>query len=117
MTVGKGRKCLCRFYYTEGKRMGISDSDRKRLISAALEARAKSYSPYSRFSVGAALMGTNGEIFIGANIENASYSLTVCAERVAYFAAVSAGVTEFAAIALAGGVGDAPDDYCTPCGA
>lgn len=87
------------------------------LIEKALEARRKSYAPYSKFQVGAALLGKNGIIYEGCNVENASYSVTNCAERTAFFKAVSEGQKEFEAIAIAGGAADAEElDYCAPCG-
>lgn len=85
------------------------------LIEAAIEARAKSYSPYSGFSVGAALLGASGKIFTGANIESASYTPTVCAERVAFFSAVHSGEKSFTAIAIVGGM-DGISDFVAPCG-
>ena len=88
------------------------------LIKLALEARTKSYSPYSGFAVGAALLCKNGKVFTGCNIENSGYSATNCAERTAFFKAVSEGETEFEKIAVVGG--NAKDktsaDYCPPCG-
>jgi len=83
-----------------------------RLIRAALEARERAYAPYSHFAVGAALLAADGRIFTGCNVENASYGLTMCAERVALFKAVSEGAREFTAIAIACGAGP-----CAPCGA
>ena len=89
----------------------------KELIALADEARAKSYCPYSGFSVGAALLTKDGKIYTGANIENASFTPTVCAERVALFTAVHAGETEFEAIAVVGGPsGRAAEKLFTPCG-
>ncbi|MEN3010811.1 MAG: cytidine deaminase [Candidatus Bipolaricaulaceae bacterium] len=82
------------------------------LVRKAVEARAHAYAPYSRFAVGAALLAKDGRIFTGCNVENASYGLTVCAERVALFKAVSEGVREFLAIAVACG-----EEACAPCGA
>ena len=75
----------------------------KKLALAAIEAREKAYAPYSGFKVGASLLAKNGKVFTGCNIENAAYSPTACAERVALFKAVSEGVTDFEAIAVAGG--------------
>ena len=73
------------------------------LIRKALEVRQKAYAPYSDFMVGAALLCKDGRIFTGCNIENASYGATNCAERTAFFKAVSEGYREFTAIAIAGG--------------
>ncbi len=87
------------------------------LIESAKNARKKSYSPYSGFSVGAAILTEDGKIYEGANIENASYSLTICAERVALFNAIMNGETKFKAIAIAGGKNDDSEDICPPCGA
>jgi len=87
------------------------------LIKEALAARQKAYSPYSRFRVGAALLTENGKIYRGCNIENASYGATNCAERTAFFKAVSEGETVFKAIAIVGGMeGNTPDEYVFPCG-
>ncbi len=83
------------------------------LLAAARTALQASYSPYSRFRVGAALRSTDGTVFLGTNIENASYGLTMCAERVALFSAVVAGHREFDGIAVAA---DSPVPV-TPCGA
>lgn len=92
--------------------------DLKNLVKKAIEARTKSYSPYSGFSVGAALLCADGSIYLGANIENASYGATVCAERNAIFAAVIEGQKDFVAIAISGGRHEAelPEDYAYPCG-
>lgn len=91
--------------------------DIKRLIEEALKARTFSYTPYSRFRVGAALLSDDGQIFTGCNIENAGYTPSNCAERTAFFKAVSQGIREFQAIAIAGGPEDASElDYCAPCG-
>ena len=73
------------------------------LLQYALQAREKSYSPYSGFRVGAALLGESGKVYLGCNVENASYSVTNCAERTALFKAVSEGETHFQAIAIVGG--------------
>lgn len=87
------------------------------LIRTAIKMREYSYAPYSHFTVGAALLSKKGKIFSGCNIENASYSPTICAERVAFFKAISEGEREFKAIAIAGGKeNEKPNDYCAPCG-
>lgn len=78
----------------------LTKEEEKILLDAAQEVRERSYSPYSNFKVGAAVLTRDGEIFTGTNIENASYGLTVCAERNAIFAAVSAGKRRFRALAL-----------------
>lgn len=85
----------------------------EKLMEKAREAREAAYTPYSRFPVGAALLAEDGEIFQGANIENLSFGLTVCAERVAAFTAVAAGRQKFTGLAL---VTDTPEP-ATPCGA
>lgn len=87
------------------------------LILEAKKAREKSYSPYSHFQVGAALLGKSGKVYHGCNIENAAYSPTNCAERTAFFKAVSEGEREFVKIAIVGGVeGTEPEELCAPCG-
>ena len=86
------------------------------LCALALEARKNSYSPYSGFKVGASLLAGSGKIYTGCNIENAAFSPTVCAERVAFFKAISEGEKDFIAIAIAGGSGDSPNSECPPCG-
>lgn len=78
----------------------LTKEEEKMLLDAAQTVREHSYSPYSKFKVGAAVLTRDGEIFTGTNIENASYGLTVCAERNAIFAAVSAGKRRFRALAL-----------------
>lgn len=89
----------------------------KELMMAAEKARERSYSPYSGFAVGAALLCENGNVYTGCNIENASFSPTVCAERVAFFSAVNAGEKSFKRIAVAGGkAGGKPQPLCAPCG-
>lgn len=85
----------------------------KKLLNAALEARLKAYAPYSKFLVGAAVLAACGKIYTGCNIENASYGLTVCAERNALFAAVGAGERDFTALCVVGDT-EAP---ISPCGA
>ena len=74
------------------------------------------YAPYSGFMVGAALLTVDGKVYTGCNIENASYTPTNCAERTAFFKAVSEGERAFAAIAIVGGKGDQPAEFCAPCG-
>jgi cytidine deaminase len=81
------------------------------LITAAVSARKNAYAPYSGFCVGAALLCADGKIFVGANVENASYPAGICAERAALSAAVSAGERRFSAIAVCGGA-----KPLTPCG-
>lgn len=85
-------------------------------MKRAVEARKMSYAPYSGFHVGAALLGKNGKVYTGCNIENAAYTPTNCAERTAVFKAVSEGEREFEAIAIVGGKGEVPADFCAPCG-
>ena len=75
------------------------------LVAAALDARGQAYAPYSGFSVGAALTTDDGVIITGCNVENASYGLTICAERVAFFTAVRQGHSRFVALAVATGPG------------
>lgn len=89
----------------------------KELIRAAFAAQKFAYVPYSRFRVGAALLSTDGRVFTGCNIENASYTPTVCAERTALFKAVSEGVTSFACIAIVGSKQGEVNKLVTgPCG-
>lgn len=92
--------------------MGMDRAVEQRLIAAARRARTASYSPYSGFAVGAAVRAASGRVYRGTNVENASYGLTICAERVAAFAAVSAGERALEAIAVVG-ASAAP----APCGA
>lgn len=91
--------------------------DEEALVSAALKARKQAYAPYSHWTVGAALFTKDGKIYEGCNIENAAYTPTNCAERTAFFKAVSEGAREFAAIAIVGGYDTKePESICTPCG-
>ncbi|HKX18981.1 MAG TPA: cytidine deaminase [bacterium] len=82
------------------------------MIRAARAARARAYAPYSRFAVGAAALTSDGSIYAGANVENASYGLTQCAERVAMQAAVAAGRRRIVAVAVAGPAGISPCGAC-----
>lgn len=91
-------------------------TDKKELVRLALEAREYSYSPYSGFRVGAALLGRSGNVYQGCNIENAAYTPTNCAERTAFFKAVLEGEREFEAICIVGGASERPTDYTAPCG-
>jgi len=89
------------------------------LIKEAYLAQDYSYTPYSNFKVGAALLGKNGKVYRGCNIENAAYTPTNCAERTAFFKAVSEGVKDFEAIAVVGnleGASSGDFEYCAPCG-
>lgn len=89
----------------------------KELIGKAIEARRKSYSPYSHYQVGAALLTADGRIVTGCNIENAAYGPSNCAERTAFFKAVSDGLREFSAIAIVGSPeGEMLTQYAYPCG-
>ena len=90
--------------------------DYRELIREALTAREKAYAPYSGFMVGAALLTDDGKIFHGCNIENAAYTPTNCAERTAFFKAVSEGKRDFKAIAIVGGMKGRPVEPCAPCG-
>lgn len=89
------------------------------LIKQAFVARKKSYCPYSGFAVGAALLADDGTVYTGCNIENSAYTPSNCAERTAFFKAVSDGVTSFAAIAVVGGKKELKEGQvklCAPCG-
>ena len=86
------------------------------LMQAAVKARKMAYAPYSGFFVGAALLTKGGKLYTGCNIESASYTPTNCAERTAFFKAVSGGEREFEAIAIVGGKGETLSDLCAPCG-
>ena len=89
----------------------------KELISKAIYAMQNSYSPYSKFKVGAALLTVDEEVYTGCNVENASYSMTVCAERTAFFKAVSEGKRNFSKIAIIAGKNGIISDYTSPWGA
>ena len=92
----------------------LSDQQIKELVEAAKEVRQHAYAPYSRFNVGAAVLGMNGEIYVGCNVENGSFGLTLCAERVAVANAVAHGCRDFRALAIVAETNDGP---VTPCGA
>ena len=93
------------------------DYNKSELIRAAFEAQKKSYAPYSRFEVGAALLTAEGDIYGGCNIENASYPACNCAERTAFYRAVFDGKRNFTAIAIVGKLRDKEAfDFCAPCG-
>ena len=95
----------------------LAEKEIQELISRALEARKNAYAPYSDFRVGAALLSDSGGIYTGCNIENSAYTPTNCAERTAFFKAVSEGVRSFRAICIAGGPGERePEKPCPPCG-
>ena len=88
----------------------------KELIRKAIEAMNAAYTPYSGFRVGAALLTEDGRIYQGCNIENAAYTPTVCAERTAFFKAVSEGERRFSAICIVGGKDGILSGYTAPCG-
>ena len=88
----------------------------QRLIRIAEEQMSHAYAPYSHFQVGAALLTAGGKVYAGCNIENAAYTPTNCAERTAFFKAVSEGVKEFDAICIVGGKNGVLTEYAPPCG-
>ena len=88
----------------------------RELMLEAQRARLSAYAPYSHFFVGAALLAASGKIYLGCNIENAAYGPTNCAERTAFFKAISEGEREFLAIAITGGREGEPPAFCAPCG-
>lgn len=97
--------------------MKLDNIQKNLLIDKALEARENSYSPYSNFCVGAALLTADGEIITGTNVENASFGATICAERSAFCTAVGAGKRDFVAISIVGAKrGESPLAFCPPCG-
>ena len=99
------------------KQTQIDDALCRRLIAAALEARKRSYAPYSHYHVGAALWTQSGKLYTGCNIENAAFTPTICAERTALFKAVSEGVRCFQAIAIVGSLeGEKNRLVTSPCG-
>ena len=88
----------------------------QQLFTLAQQARTRAYAPYSHFTVGAALLAESGEIYCGCNIENASFGATNCAERTAFFKAISEGEREFEKIAIVGGKQEDLSDLVAPCG-
>ena len=92
----------------------LSDEQIRTLIDASLDAKTASYSPYSKFRVGAAVLTTCGKVVKGCNVENVSYGLTICAERTAYTKAVSDGITSFKAVVV---TTDVEGTFTYPCGA
>lgn len=88
----------------------------KELVKAAFDAMQKAYAPYSCYKVGAALLSKSGTVYSGCNVENAAYGPTNCAERTAFFKAVSEGECEFAKIAIVGGKDGVVTDLFMPCG-
>ena len=88
----------------------------KELVKAAFSAMQNAYAPYSNYKVGAALVGASGKVYTGCNVENASYGPTNCAERTAFFKAVSEGEKDFTAIAVVGGKNGEISSMCSPCG-
>lgn len=105
-----------------GKKQTVVASDAlakdqiRELAVKSLAGIKNSYAPYSHFHVSAVLLCGNGAVYTGNNIENAAYTPSVCAERCAFFKAVSEGERDFTAIALCGGLNGVVKDYCAPCG-
>lgn len=94
----------------------LKEDQVKKLIRTAIEQIPKAYVPYSNYRVGAALLAKNGTVYTGCNIENAAYTPCNCAERTAFFKAVSEEVREFDAICVVGGKNGVLTDYAAPCG-
>ena len=91
----------------------LSSDKIQQLVQQALDVREKAYAPYSEFPVGAVLLGKSGQIYTGCNVENISYGLTICAERMAIFKAISEGEREFEAVAIVADM----EEPVPPCGA
>ncbi len=96
--------------------INIDDLPVKEMIDKAMSMLTRSYTPYSHWKVGATLLGASGKIWGGCNIENAAYTPTNCAERTAFFKAISEGESDFKAIAVVGGNEGKVESYCFPCG-
>lgn len=94
----------------------LSKAQIEEMITLALRQLPKAYAPYSAFRVGAVLATKDGRYYTGCNIENAAYTPTNCAERTAFFKAVSEGEREFSGICIVGGADGVPSDYTAPCG-
>ena len=92
------------------------DFDRAKLIKMAMDNQKNSYAPYSHYNVSAAALMGSGKIYLGVNVENASYPAGICAERNAIFHAVQEGERQLLAIAIVGGPNYSIKDYCAPCG-
>ncbi len=103
-------------YEKETRGVRMEKEIRNKLIDTAIAQLQYSYTPYSNFKVGAALLAKNGQTYTGCNIENAGYTATNCAERTAFFKAVSEGVKEFQAICVVGGKEGVLTEYAAPCG-
>ena len=93
----------------------LTNEEKKQLVDASYDAKNNAYAKYTKFRVGAALMSEDGKVFTGCNVENVSYGLTSCAERTAYFKAVSEGVQKFKGIAISSDLSEGK--FISPCGA
>jgi len=98
------------------KAVDIDNEMKAELISRAIGAQKYSFAPYSRYNVGAAALFDSGEIYTGVNVESASFSGTICAERNAIFHAVAEGEKHLIAVAVVGGLNGDRSEYCVPCG-
>lgn len=112
------KKALCKSPKTARTKRSENDvnSEYETLVKAAEEAMENAYAPYSGFCVGAALKAKNGRVYTGCNIENAAFTPTNCAERTAFFKAISEGERLFEAIAIVGGKNGEVQNLCPPCG-